>query len=598
MPIPETIRSIERPINTIVQDTGRNGSKRYIVRERKSIFYVKGCNPQPVNGKTIGYIFDGKFIPIGEKMAPQGPKMLSFGMSTLIKNLSDDIFVDLSTVFDLNDTCTIISMAALKVQRPRITAGRMAAAYENSFTSRYYPGSSLSKNSVSMLYRKLGMDTDKRGMFFQKRFQRVAADHHIAIDGTLKQDNGKFNDLSAFSHKARIKGCADISVIYAYDIELKEPICGQVFPGNSIDAVSYRSFLNDNQIKKGIIIADKGFPPNNIREELKANPELHYLTPVKRNDKRIGEQSLLDFDGILGKQTYNIQFSKRKISDSMFLYAFRDSGRASMEEKSYLQKVKESGKYDQEAYSEKSNQFGLIIFESDLDMNASDVYECYSARWDLEMVFKAYKSDLELDRTSVHGDFSIIGNEFVNFISSIITCRIITKATDAGLFEEMTYEDLVDDLNSAWRIIDVPEGTEPKTNDGYWVHTIPKVAEIMEKLGLSKPQDKPEPKKRGRKSKPAVNTEDVVKTERNAPVEKRKAGRPRIHPIVVNEAKRPVGRPRTRPLPDSNLPKRPVGRPKKNVSIIQNQKAEDETTTVSEKPEDQISKETTGQLKT
>ena len=40
------------------------------------------------------------------------------------------------------------------------------------------------------------------------------ADHHIAIDGTLKQDNSKVNDLSAFSHNARFRGVCEVSVLY------------------------------------------------------------------------------------------------------------------------------------------------------------------------------------------------------------------------------------------------------------------------------------------------------------------------------------------------------------------------------------------------
>ena len=78
---------------------------------------------------------------------------------------------------------------------------------------------------------------------------KVAADHHVAINGMLKQDTSTVHDLSAFSYKARVKGCRDVSVIYAYDIEAMEPICTEVFPGNSIDTVPYRSFILNNDIK-------------------------------------------------------------------------------------------------------------------------------------------------------------------------------------------------------------------------------------------------------------------------------------------------------------------------------------------------------------
>ncbi len=56
MPVPPEIRAVERPKNTIVEDRGRDGPKRYAVRERGSIKCIPGRNPQPHNGKVIGFI--------------------------------------------------------------------------------------------------------------------------------------------------------------------------------------------------------------------------------------------------------------------------------------------------------------------------------------------------------------------------------------------------------------------------------------------------------------------------------------------------------------------------------------------------------------
>ncbi len=56
MAVPDSIRKVPRPINTIVTDNGKEGPNRYAVRERNSIRYVSGRNPQPKNGKVIGHI--------------------------------------------------------------------------------------------------------------------------------------------------------------------------------------------------------------------------------------------------------------------------------------------------------------------------------------------------------------------------------------------------------------------------------------------------------------------------------------------------------------------------------------------------------------
>ena len=49
MAVSEEIRAVPRPKNTIVEDSGRDGPKRYAVRERAHTVYVAGGNPQPHN---------------------------------------------------------------------------------------------------------------------------------------------------------------------------------------------------------------------------------------------------------------------------------------------------------------------------------------------------------------------------------------------------------------------------------------------------------------------------------------------------------------------------------------------------------------------
>ena len=60
------------------------------------------------------------------------------------------------------------------------------------------------------------------------------------------------------------------------------------------------------------------------------------------------------------------------------------------------------------------------------------------------------------------------------------------------------------------------------------------------------------------------------------PKPKRPVGRPRVRPLPDLEApKRPVGRPRIRPLPDPNAPKRHVGRPRKDEVLTKNETDDD-----------------------
>ena len=197
------------------------------------------------------------------------------------------------------------------------------------------------------------------------------------------------------------------------------------------------------------------------------------------------------------------------------MYAFKDARKASAEETSYLTNAQKKGTFSPEKYAKKQETFGVIVLESDQDLEPKAAYLCYEDRWLLEMVFNRYKSDECLDHTDVQGDFSVIGSEFINFISTVATCRIIRKAQNAGLLEKISYGELMDDLASAWRRADAPEAAA--TDDGYWVHTLQLVFDELEALGLSKPVPKPAPKKRGRKPKPKDETEQKPKRKRGRP---------------------------------------------------------------------------------
>lgn len=517
MAVPADIRAVPRPVNTIVDDSGRDGPKRYAVRERASTKYVAGGNPQPRNGKVVGHIIDHKFVAVDSSLsiAPAVPDMLSYGASALVRSVSKDLKEDLLAAYDPSDAFAIMAVATLRVIKPSVTANRMSTHYNRCFVCKDYPGAAMSRNSVGSLFQRVGRDGNRRKAFYQRRIRATARDHHIAIDGTLKQDTSVVNDLSAFSYKARKRGCSEVSVLYAYDIERMEPVCAEVFPGNSIDASSYPAFIRDNDIQKGIIVADKGFPPSKIKTELSERPDLHFLTPIKRNDVRISDNNMLSFEGVLEGIDAHVVYCKRQIKGGRFLYAFKDARKASNEETTYLSNAKRKKTFSPERYAAKKDLFGVIVLESDQDLTPKTAYACYEDRWLLELVFKRYKSDECLDKTCEQGDFSVIGSEFINFISTVATCRIIRKAEQAGLLKDMSYGDLMDDLSSAWRRTDAP--ANPATDDGYWVHTLKTVFEELEALGLSTPVAKPAPKKRGRKPKPKDQVEIKPKRPRGRP---------------------------------------------------------------------------------
>ncbi|MDI9469524.1 MAG: transposase [Bacillota bacterium] len=517
MGVPEEIRKVPRPTNTVVLDNGGDGPKRYAVRERSSTKYVPGGNPQPRNGRVIGHIIDGVFVPVKEEPQAEELQMLSYGAAALVNSVSQDLLADLRDVFPIQEAHSIMAIAALRVIKPGISLSRLASACQRSFVRVFYPGAVLSSDSVSELLENIGMDEEKRREFFQKRMRAAAKAHHIFIDSTLKRNNSQVNDLMDFSCRERVEDSRDISILYAYSFETMEPLCVGVFPGDSIDATSCSTFIRDNDICRGTVILDKGFGPGSIANELKERPQLHYLTPVKPGDTRIRTYDMLNYEGVFKDQENLVLYKKGTLENGHFLYALKDAEQAIVEESRYLASVEDGEEFDKEAYAKKRNTFGVAVFESDQDLPPAVLYRSYKDRWRLEHVFQQHTNDLELTKTNAKGVFTIIGSEFINFIATIASARILKKAGGLGLLKKLSYGDLMDDLASAWRRADAP--IEAKSDDEYWVHTDDLVMEELELLGLSVPVLRPEPKKRGR---PRKNSD-------------------------VSEPRRPRGRPRKNP---------------------------------------------------
>ena len=129
MAVPESVRKVPRPVNTIVSDNGKDGPNRYPVRERNSVKYVSGGNPQPQNGKVIGHIVDGAFIPLGSPAVKAEPDMLSYGACAFVRSVSQDLFSELLGVYTPKDTYTIMAIASLRVIKPEVSAKRLQSHY-------------------------------------------------------------------------------------------------------------------------------------------------------------------------------------------------------------------------------------------------------------------------------------------------------------------------------------------------------------------------------------------------------------------------------------------------------------------------------------
>ena len=430
----------------------------------------------PVEGPIVGHIVDGEYVPIdGKARVSESPvDIKDWANIRFVQYCTADLLDGLCGVYRRDDALKLYCIAVLRVCYHGIKDDELKDAYENSFLSELYPGVALSKNTVCEFHKNVGKAYAKIVRFMRDRVSKLQGSHHLVIDGTLKSDGSTVNSLSDYSRKARTKGTKDVSVLYAYDVETQEPVCSKVYPGNMLDIVAFRDFIDTDAIGKGLVIADKGFSVKTADKAFADNSGLHYLLPLKRNAALIDRYGMYEFEASLDGDPQIVCKKARIGNERKWLYSFRDASKAASEEYAYLRKNRDG--YDAEDHRLRRKEFGTIVFESDYDCPCEIVYKAYEERWLIETVFRYYKDVNEFDGTRMHSDYSVISSEFICFLSAVMSSRIVKRFDSAPALEDLSYSKSMKVLERAKKV----------RIDGEWrlVRLTGKDMDVLTDLGL------------------------------------------------------------------------------------------------------------------
>lgn len=450
MAVPEEIRKVPRPKNTVVISYGRNKDK-YAVKQRIGCKSVNG-RKIPIDGPTIGHIIDGVYVEDVELpgMAVSECDFRRWADVELCCNLSQDILTDLRGLYNEDEAMRSYLMAILRTVEPDVNDYELQDAYNDTWLSIRYPGAALSKNTVCEHINQLGRTCSRITGFMTARAGKVDVTHHLGIDGTLKSNESDVNTFSDYSRKALKKGTRDISVIYAFDIETGEPVCSKAYPGNTVDISALSDFIETNDVNRGIIIADKGFSYTAAKKAFDSRPDLHFLIPLKRDANCIAKYRMYDYNSNVPNRK-GLASRKERMHDGKFLYSYRDARRASEEESTWISKHDD---YDPHELSELRKEFGSIVFMSDVEMEPETAYKAYEERWDIEVMFRFYKDVLMFDQTKVHDDWSVVGTEFINFLSVVMTHRLRKAFDRVPLLKGIPYNHAMKKLRRASMVRD------------------------------------------------------------------------------------------------------------------------------------------------
>ena len=164
-----------------------------------------------------------------------------------------------------------------------------------------------------------------------------------------------------------------------------------------------------------------------------------YLIPVKLSSALIDKHRLdRSYTSAFKYEEDSIRCKKVTAGNGRFFYAFKSSEMKAAQDRGYVARAFEKGSFREGKYEKKESRFGLIVFESNADLNPKDVYRAYKERWEIETLFNNYKNILSRHEVNVQGDYRLFATEFVNFLSSIISLRIKRMMEKLKLDERYT----------------------------------------------------------------------------------------------------------------------------------------------------------------
>lgn len=400
-----------------------------------------------------------------------------YGEVTLCNALGKDLLDELLKVYDRSDAIRLYVMALLRASYGNIKNRDLQLQYETSFASEKYPGVHLSEKAVSAFLQEKGQAYSLICEFMKNRVELFAG-KNIVVDDMLKDYNYEVSSMSEFSRKARTKGSKDLSLLYAFDPESKEPIAAKPYAGNMLDQTTIKDFVSEYQINKGLIIFDKGFWNEELFEDIDKKEGLSYIIPLKQNSKFIKNYEMDNpTEALQGYEDGTILYKKVRMQNGKYLYAFRDPKLASEQEIAYVQQGKKKDKFDAERYTEKKSLFGLIVFKSKANLDPLIVYLAYSQRWSIEIFFNLYKNIMDRDTVNVHGDYRLYATEFINFLSTIISSRAKNLFVKKELNKHHSYKQIFKYL-SKYKKVKISEKSSWKSC------TMPKyIKELVDTLG-------------------------------------------------------------------------------------------------------------------
>lgn len=389
-------------------------------------------------GKSIGTIISGVgFVPnrnyhLYKGAGPQDEiTVLEYGQYALIEEAARDVSLALGEFFPADRASQIFAYASILYANGFVHIDQVQGYYEQSWLSQEYKHLPfrMGKTALGNLLDSLGRRTAR-----VTRYENAAvhgSSSAIAIDGHAIRSCSDKNDLGEAGYKFGCLKEDQVNLLMGYDINTGIPLFARMFRGSCNDKSTVADIADLLEFSGILFVVDRGFYSARNLGILSANDN-SYIIPIPSNtdifrDAVNGVRYTGSFYYRSGKKHARIEYTSRRVSDTEYVYVFRDIDENEKCRFNY-QHCMELGKsgYTQEKFEQNREAFGVYVLQSNAAMPAEKIFGSYKKRWGIETFYQYLKNKGDFNDLMVQDYYKEQGLAFIMLIAGQIHQKMVS----------------------------------------------------------------------------------------------------------------------------------------------------------------------------
>ena len=388
-------------------------------------------------GKSIGTIIPGTgFVPnrnyhlyTGEDSQDE-ITVLEYGQYALVETVAESVLSSLKEFFPADRASQIFAYACILYANGFVHVDQIQGYFEQSWLSQEYKDFPfrMGKTAIGTLLDDLGRRT-KRIVSYENAAV-LGSSSAIAVDGHAIRSCSDENDLGEAGYKYNCLKEDQVNLLMGYDINTGMPLFSRIYRGSCNDRSTIEDLADLLKFTGILFVIDRGFYSTKNLEILSSNDNT-YIIPVPSNTD-IFRNAMKDvrYTGSFyyrsGKKHARIEYMSEKISDTEYVYVFRDIDENEKCRFNYLHSIElgRSG-YTMEKFELNKEIFGVYVLQSNAAMTAEEVFSSYKKRWGIETFYQYLKNYADFNDLMIQDYFKEQGFSFIMLVTGQIHQKML-----------------------------------------------------------------------------------------------------------------------------------------------------------------------------